>query len=100
MNYKVVESREIVWCDSDDRYILIVKEDDAIVGLNFMQGDELELFKEQYNYIDYDLTDFYNAVEPYLDARNNEVGKINAAIWAHFEYTNLKFERKYINDKK
>jgi hypothetical protein len=40
--YKVVESREIVWCEYDDRYVLIVKEDNDIVGLNFMQGDELD----------------------------------------------------------
>jgi len=93
MNNKVVESREIVWCENDDRYILIIKENDAIVGLNFMQGDELELFKEQYSDIDYDLTDFYHSIEPYLDPWNDEVGKINAAIWAHFEYCNKKCER-------
>lgn len=95
MNYKVIESREIVWCDSDDRYILIIKENDAIVGLNFMQGDELEYFKSSFMYVDNDLTDFYNSIEPYLDARNDEVGKINAAIWAHFEYCNKKCERLF-----
>ncbi len=101
MNYKVVESREIVWCDSDDRYILIVKEDDAIVGLNFMQGDELELFKEQYSNIDYDLTDYFNAVEPYLvHDGTSEVGRINAAIWSYFEYRNLRDEREYKNNNK
>jgi hypothetical protein len=96
MNYKVVESREIVWCDSDDRYILIIKENGAIVGLNFMQCDELELFKEQYGDIDYDLTDFYNAVEPYLDHNDTtEVDRINAAIWSFHEYSVLKNDREY-----
>ena len=95
MNYKVVESREIVWCNDDDRYILIVKEDDEIVGLNYMQGDELDIFKGDFMYIDEELTDFYNSIEPYLDARNDEVGKINAAIWAHFEYCNKKCERLF-----
>jgi hypothetical protein len=97
MEYKVVESREIVWCDSDDRYILIIKEDDDIVGLNFMQGDELDIFKENYNYVDTKLTDFYNAVEPYLDTRNDAIGKINAAIWSYHEYSVLQSERKYNN---
>ena len=32
MNYKVVESSEIVWCPGDDRYILIIKENDEILG--------------------------------------------------------------------
>ena len=95
MDYKVVESREIVWCPSDDRYILIIRLNDEIIGLNFMQGDELDDFKEQYSDIDYDLTDYYNAVEPYLDTRNDEVGKINAAIWAYFEYINLRDERQF-----
>ena len=95
MEYKVVESREIVWCPNDDRYILIIKEDDDVVGLNFMQGDELDIFKEEFNYVNAKLTDFYNAIEPYLDTRNNEVGKINAAIWAHFEYCNKKCERLF-----
>lgn len=93
MNYKLVESREIVWCENDDRYVLIVRENDEIIGLNWMQGDELELFKEAYSMIDPDLTDFYNAIEPYLDERNDEIGKINAAIWAYFEYRNLRDSR-------
>ena len=97
MEYKLVESREIVWCPYDDRYVLIIKEDDDIVGLNFMQGDELDIFKENYNYVDAKLTDFYNAIEPYLDTRNNEVGKINATIWAYFEFRNLSDTRKYNN---
>jgi hypothetical protein len=99
MDYKVIESSEVVWCPSDDRYIVIFKSNDEVVGLNFMQGDELELFKEYYYNIDEDLTDFYNAVEPYLDTRNDEVGKINAAIWAYFSYRNLRDERKIITIK-
>ncbi len=99
MDYKVVESREIVWCNSDDRYILIIKENGAIVGLNFMQGDDLDDFKEHFSDIDYDLTDFFNAVEPYL-AHNDttEVERINAAIWSFHEYSVLRDNRKYIND--
>lgn len=97
MNYKVVESREIVWCPSDDRYILIIKEDNYIVGLNFMQGDEIDVFKQDFNYIDEDLTDFYNTVAPYLDTRNDEVGKINAAIWAFHSYKVLRDLKKYNN---
>lgn len=98
MNYKVVESKEIVWCPNDDRYIFIIKKDDDIVGLNFMQGDELDIFKEEFTYVDAKLTDFYNAIEPYLDDRNKEVGKINAAIWAYHAYSELRAERKDNNN--
>jgi hypothetical protein len=98
MEYKVVESKEIVWCPNDDRYILIIKKDDDIVGLSFMQGEELESFKEHYGDIDYELTDFYNAVEPYLvHDGTSEVDRINAAIWSYFEFRNLRNEREYNN---
>ena len=98
MEYKVVESREIVWCPSDDRYILIVKEDDNVVGLNFMQGDELNMFKKDFDYIDDKLTDFFNAVEPYLvHEGTSEVGRINAAIWSFHEYSVLRDNREYKN---
>ena len=93
MIYKVVESKEIVWCPNDDRYILIIKEDDDIVGLNFMQGDELDIFKKEFNYVDEELTDFYNAIEPYL-ADGVQIDRINAAIWAFFEFRNLRDNRK------
>ena len=93
MNYKLVESREIVWSENNDRYILIIRSNDEIIGLNWMQGDDLDYFKEAYSMIDSELTDFYNAIEPYLDERNDEIGKINAAIWAYFEYRNLRDSR-------
>lgn len=100
MNNKIVESREIVWSENNDRYILIIKENDEIVGLNYMQGDALGVFKRDCMYVDEELTDFYNAVEPYLDDRNDEIGKINAAIWAFHEYRVLRDERKYNNNNK
>jgi len=94
MSYKSIESREIVWSGEDDRYILIIKEENEIVGLNFMQGDELDLFKRDFNDIDHDLTDFYNSVKYCLSGKC-EVSRINQAIWAHFDYKNRKHERKY-----
>jgi len=96
---KIVESREIVSCFDDDRYVLVVKKDGDVVGLNFMQGcdsDSLEQFKEQYSDIDYALTDFYNAVARYLGGAS-ELDRINQAIWAYFEFRNLIDTRKYNN---
>jgi hypothetical protein len=93
MSYKIVQSEEIVWSDIDDRYILIIKEDNEIVGLNFMQGDELDLFKRDFDYIDHDLTDFYNSVKHCLSG-NSQLDRVNQAIWAHFDYKNRKDERK------
>jgi len=92
MDYKVVESTQIVWCPGDDRYVGITKQNDEVIGLNYMQGDELDVFKRDFSEIDYYLTDFYNAIESYLSG-TTEFDRINQAIWAHFEYTNLKTER-------
>ena len=92
MKYKVVESKEIVWCEYDDRYVLIIKSNDEIIGLNFMQGDELEMFKEDFTYVDEKLTDFYNAVSPYLGGES-ELDRINQVIWAFHNYTVLRDER-------
>jgi hypothetical protein len=97
MSGKVVESREIVWCNDDDRYILIIRSNDEVIGLNYMQGDELDIFKRDFSDIDYELTDFYNAIHPYL-AGESRIGRINQAIWAHFEYKNLRDDRKYNNN--
>ena len=85
MDYQVIQSNEIVWCPGDDRYILVIKENGDIVGLNWCQGDEIEYFSKRYNYIDYDLTKFYNSVSMYLGGAT-ELDRINQAIWAFFQY--------------
>ena len=99
MNSKLIESREIVWCNDEDRYVLIIKENNEVIGLNYMQGDELDLFKEQYDWIDYELTDFYNAVKDRLRGFS-ELDRINEAIWAHFQFRELRDEREYKNNNK
>ncbi len=91
MDYKVVESTQIVWCHSDDRYVSITKQNDEVIGLSYMQGDDLDDFKEHFCEIDYDLTDFYKAIKSYLSG-HNELDRINQAIWAHFNYRNLRDE--------
>jgi hypothetical protein len=88
MENVIIESSEIVWSKSNDRLILIIRSNGEIVGLNFMQGDELDIFKENYWKIDEDLTNFYKAVKPFFDERNNEIDDINSAIWAWFSYKN------------
>ena len=87
--YKVIENTEIVWSEFDDRYIYIRREYGDVVGINFAQGDELEIFKEHYCCIDKELTTFYSAIQPYLSGKS-ELDQINQAIWAYFDYRNLK----------
>ena len=93
MEYKVVESKEIVWCEYDDRHVLIIKSNGNVIGLNFMQGDELDMFKEDFTYVDEKLTDFYNAAKGFLIGKS-ELDRINAAIWAFHNYSVLRDDRK------
>lgn len=93
MKYQIKQSKEIVWCDQDDRYIMVMKEENEIIGLNFMQGDEFEYFVEHFMDIDHELTDFYNSVKYYLSGET-ELDRINQAIWAHFDYKNRIDERE------
>ena len=87
MSYKIVQSKEIVFCPDNDRHILIMKEDNEVIGLNYCQGDDLEYFINRFDEIDHDLTDFFNAIEPYLIDKD-QINRINQAIWAHFDYRN------------
>jgi hypothetical protein len=84
---RLVKSESVYWCNDDDRYIRVFKVGMEVVGINYMQGDELDLFEERYKDIDEDLTNFYNALSPYLNG-DTEIDRINQATWAHFDYKN------------
>jgi len=85
--YELIESIEIVWCNQDDRYVYIKKVGDDIVGLNFMQGEELDIFKKWYMLNDPELLKFYRAIHLYLGGKC-ELDRINQAMWAYVSYRN------------
>lgn len=84
---ELIKSREIYWCNDDDRHVLIVRNENGIVGLNYCQGDDLEYFEANFSNIDEDLTRFYNSISCYLNG-GTFIDRINQAIWAHHEYKN------------
>jgi len=86
--YELIESIEIVKCLGDDRIVYIEKTKDEITGLNYMQGDEIEYFKDHYCYADKDLTMFYRAIHRKLIGEC-ELDRINHAIWCYFDYLNF-----------
>ena len=86
--YKNIESKEIVWCPSDDRLIYIERTKGEITGLNYMQGDEEGYFKAHYCNVDKDLTLFYRAIHCKLRGER-ALDRVNQAIWAYFEYLNV-----------
>jgi hypothetical protein len=84
---KLVSSESVYWCEGDDRYVRVFQLGDVISGINFMQGDDYELFNDEYQGIDEDLTNFFHATKNYLSGETR-IERINQAIWAWFEYNN------------
>ena len=84
---ELIKSEEIYWCKADDRYVRVFKFGGRVIGINYMQGDDIDVFEETYNDIDEDLTSFYLSVQIYLNGET-EIDRINQAIWAHFDYKN------------
>ena len=85
----IIESTYIAWCERDDRLIIVKKQLGIVVGLNFMQGDEMDEFRKHYMDTDVDLTNFYNATYRYIND-TDELGCINEVIWAFMEYQDLR----------
>ena len=84
---KIISSESVYWCQEDDRYVRVFQLGDEITGINFMQGDDYELFNDEYQGIDEDLTNFFNATKNHLSG-DTRIERINQAIWAWFEYNN------------
>ena len=82
---KIISSESVYWCESDDRYVRVFQLGDEISGINFMQGDDYELFNDEYQGIDEDLTKFYQSAKTYLSGETR-IERINQAIWAWFDY--------------
>lgn len=83
---KRVDKVEHVWCGSEDRWVYIEYCDQRkIIGLNFMQGDEYDLFKKDYCRSDKGLMEFYEQmfnIFPIEKASVSTINFINSCMWA------------------
>lgn len=77
------------WCEKDDRWVYIEYNNQRkIIGLNFMQGDDYEYFKEKWAHNNEALMDFYTAMLytfPIEKASCNTLEFINKVMWALHE---------------
>jgi len=75
------------WSEEQDRWIYIeYNAHRRIVGLNFMQGDEYEYFKEKWCHNDQALMQFYGKMLytfPIEKASVNAIEFINKVMWAY-----------------
>ena len=95
----LVQSTLIYRCHSDDRVVIVFKEYDTIVGINYAQDAffAIDEFLSTWGNPDKDLTDFYHSVKYLAIGRGlTEIELINEVIWAHFAYND---KSKY-NDNK
>jgi hypothetical protein len=90
MNVRLMQSNEVYFDSQNDRVILIIRENDEIVGLNFMQGDDMEVFSDHFNEIDHELTFYYKSVRLCFPKGLTELEEINTAMWAYLEFKDLK----------
>ncbi len=83
------------WSEKEDRWIYIeYNAQRKIIGLNFMQGDEYDYFKEKWCYNDQGLTEFYTTMLytfPIEKASVNTLEFINKVMWAYHQ-ANVSYE--------
>lgn len=82
-----VDAVEHIWCKSDDRWIYVeYNEQRKIIGLNFMQSDEYESFKDNWCHADPGLTEYYEAMIYTFPIEKSSVDTlvfINKCMWAY-----------------
>jgi hypothetical protein len=96
--YIRIDKVEHIWCNSNDRWVYIEYNDnDDIVGLNFMQGDEYHYFKKENCERDEALTKFYTEMlytfPNMIVNTNSELSFINKCMWAY--HSAISLNQKY-----
>ena len=85
----VVDKVTHEWCEKDDRWIYIeYNSQRKIVGLNFMQDNDYELFKKNWCKSDEGLTEFYNSMLytfPIEKSSVNTLEFINKVMWSYHQ---------------
>ncbi len=78
---------EHIWCEEDDRWIYLeYNEQNKIWGMNFMQGDEYDVFKHEYTKNDPGLLEFYVTMLytfPIEQKSVDRIAFINKVMWAY-----------------
>ena len=84
---KVTKVKHIL-CENHDRWVYVeYNKANEVIGLNFMQGaDDYKLFKQEWCYRDYALTEFYTYMKIQWDVatRNmTELEFMNSVMWTY-----------------
>jgi len=85
-NNRIIKA-EHVWSEENDRWIYLeYNEQNKICGMNFMQGDEYEVFKHEYAENDRGLMEFYETMLytfPIEEVSVDRITFINKVMWTY-----------------
>jgi len=84
-NYELISNREIYYSEEIDCYVLVIRENNKIIGINYGFGESIADHFKSFGSANIDLTRFYVSILPFL-SDGPELDKITQAIWAHHEY--------------
>ena len=79
---------EHIWYAESDRWIYIERYASGYLGLNCMQGDEYEFFKNHWCEIDRGMSEFYSTMKNdlmKLRAEMSELEFIDKVMWIYLE---------------
>jgi len=98
-NRKVVKI-EHIWNERNDRWMLIERyEDVKYIGLNYMQGDDYEHFKESWCKVDKGLSEFYNQMKITFTTQrqaHTEIEFINDVMWTYHNAVSCYEEHEFV----
>ena len=84
---------EHIWCESDDRWVLIMYDkENVVIGLNYCQGNDYDYFLKEFKSSDKGLTEFYNLMlKDYRTERQflSKLTFINKVCWTYHSATSL-----------
>jgi hypothetical protein len=84
-NIELVSRTELVFSKDNDRHIWVEFEGADLVGVNFCQGDEIELMTKHYCENDPKLLRFVSAVLDHVMG-SDFYERLNEALWAYCTY--------------
>ena len=91
----LIQSTQIYRCDIDDRMVIVYKQKEKIVGINYAQDVTMDLhdFMDRWGFPDEKLTKFYHASKYLARGRDlTEIELINEIIWVQFNYEDNFFD--------
>jgi hypothetical protein len=84
-NIDLVYRTEVVFSEENDRHIWVQFEKADLIGVNFCQGDEIELMTKHYCCNDPKLLRFVSAVFDHM-VGEDFYERLNEALWAYSTY--------------